>query len=513
MKKAIVCLSVKALFVFRSVMMLSNRTARILFLPGFEGWRWNIGRMKAYVAFLKAGRQVPAYRKFLTQHIPEKILFDGCVPDLSGIHPTDKETYIKAYTIEERCLGGKIPEKGIVVDESSGSTGMPTNWVRGRAERKVNQRVLEFGMSMLLGKERKFMINAFALGPWATGVNITMAFVDSSILKSLGPDVQKIENTLLFFKDKYKYVIMGYPPFLKTLLDQALVNWNELDVTFIFGGEGISETMRDYFIAKGIRKVYGSLGASDLELNMASENDFTIALRKELESNKMLASRLIHYPGTLPMIFQYNPMDFFIESTPEGELLVTLCRPTYVAPKIRYNIHDRGHVIRMGALKKILKECGVELPKMGDFRSDLPLLLHYGRADNAVAWFGCKISPADIQEVNYRIGELTDAISSFTLQTEEDRQANKKLTLCYELCPGRDPLHFHPETLGWKIFSELRLLNQDFRESSRMIPAEQTPQVAFFAFGTGPFLGKDIRIKEKYITHLLEKNNTTDLFV
>ena len=41
-----------------------------------------------------------------------------------------------------------------------------------------------------------FVINAFALGPWATGMSVSMSIVDVSVLKSTGPDIAKIVNTL-----------------------------------------------------------------------------------------------------------------------------------------------------------------------------------------------------------------------------------------------------------------------------------------------------------------------------
>ena len=42
-------------------------------------------------------------------------------------------------------------------------------------------------------------------------------------------------------------------------------------MSFIFGGEGMSESMRRYLLDKGIASVYGSYGASDLELNIAAD--------------------------------------------------------------------------------------------------------------------------------------------------------------------------------------------------------------------------------------------------
>ena len=51
------------------------------------------------------------------------------------------------------------------------------------------------------------------LGAWATGVNITISCLKFAKVKSVGPEIDKIENTLNQFGSKHKYLIMGYPPF------------------------------------------------------------------------------------------------------------------------------------------------------------------------------------------------------------------------------------------------------------------------------------------------------------
>src|SRR5947207_8577634 len=129
---------------------------------------------------------------------------------------------------------------------------------------------------------------------------------------------------------------MGYLPFLKQLVDRAQLDWNSYRASMLYGGDGMSESMRRYLQTKGIRDVYGSYGASDLELNIAAETDLTIALRRLLEQRPDLAARVLQHSGAMPMIFQFNPADFFFETNAGGELLVTICRPRYVAPKIRY---------------------------------------------------------------------------------------------------------------------------------------------------------------------------------
>ncbi len=328
-------------------------------------------------------------------------------------------------------------------------------------------------------------------------MNISMSLVDIAILKSVGPDAQKIINTLKFFGPNYKYVIGGYPPFLKSLVDTKGFPWKKYDILAFFGGEGISESMREY-LQKAFTQIYGSYGASDLEINIAAENDFTISLRNEIMQNKKLFQKLVKH-SNLPMIFQYNPLDYYIETNAEGELLVTLCRLANVAPKVRYNIHDLGHVVRMPELLRIMKESGVSPKKIGKPLTDLPLLFHYGRSDSAIAFYGCKITPAEIETIIFENSKLAPVIHSFALLIAEDGASNKTLTLALEMRDKAPLLQGEKTEVAKEIFDALKTKNQDYREASKMIPHGLEPRVEIHLFGTGPFAVNDIRLKNHYI--------------
>ena len=499
MRHIIILLYARLVEICRKPLMLSNFTIRLIYVPGINKIRHFNSKARAYSEFINAKRRVPAYKKFLNAHHFSKPSFSGLVPNLHEIPETDKENYIKKFSIDERCLGGEIPTTNIIIDESSGSSGTATNWVRGIKERKRNAKMIEFGMRTLIGKEPLFVINAFAMGPWATGVNITMSCVFFSKLKSLGPEKEKIENTLKQFGKKHKYVIMGYPPFLKHLVDSSEIEWKKFNVSFIFGGESMSEGMRDYLIDKGIRKVYSSLGASDLELNISAENDFTISLRKLLHKNQSLKSKLLKHTGAVPMIFQYNPTDFLIESSKNGELIITICRPDYISPKIRYNIHDIGHTMSLKSLYSALKSLDIDPEKLVEPKTDLPLLFLYGRGDMSVSFFGANLSPTDINEVIYSMPELSEITNSYNISVNEDSQGNKKLIISLELQKGKTVNSIDIEKTQRAFFDHLSKINQDFREARKMIPSNNLTEIYFEDFGHGAFKENDIRIKAKYI--------------
>ena len=359
--------------------------------------------------------------------------------DDGGIPATDKASYVTAYLMEARCIDGIIPQRGVLIDESSGSSGLPTNWIRGVAEREANARTIRRGLEYRFGRDPLFVINAFALGPWATGINLSLALSSWHRLKNLGPDITKISNTLTHFGPSHHYLIMGYPPFLKQLVDLAGIDWQAYTVSFVYGGEGMSESMRRYLQDRGIARVYGSYGASDLELNIAAETDFTIALRRIIEARPEIAARLVRGTGATPMLFQFNPADFFVESTTDGELLVTVCRPGYVAPKVRYNIHDLGHVMRFPEVCAALAEFGIDARSLDPHALDLPVLFHYGRSDIERRVVRVQDPPADVQETLFRTPALSGIVDGFQLQAFEDRDGDKQLAVALEMHRNPSP--------------------------------------------------------------------------
>ena len=499
MKHLIIVCYAWLLNLYRKPLLLSNTTLKLIYIPGFNRLRHFNGKVRAYAEFIKAKKHVPGYAAFLASKDFDRPSFTGWTPNIHEIPFTDKNNYVKQHDMASRCVGGSIPETGVIFDESSGSSGKATNWVRGIKERAKNAKMIKFGVENLLGTDPIFVINAFALGPWATGINISMTSVKFAKLKSIGPDKAKIENTIKDFGTDHHYVIMGYPPFLKMLVDDSEIDWTAHHVTFIFGGESMTENLRDYILSKGVNRVYSSLGASDLELNLAAENDFTISLRRLLRDNEALRTRLLQHTGALPMIFQYNPTDFLFETTEQGELIVTVCRTDYLAPKIRYNIHDRGHSVQVQEVYNLLDELGIDHNSLEKPKTDIPLLFHYGRADMSVSFFGSNISPVDVQEALFSLPELTEKVNSFCFNTVEDHEGNKQLIVNLEVQNNKTFAGLNLEMIKQRFFDQLSKVNQDFREARRMVKDINQMAMNLYDFAQGPFAENDIRIKAKYI--------------
>lgn len=503
MKKHILFLFVWAQDAFFKLIARNNAVHTTLFAPGFERYRWLIGRWRAWRTFERSAKNVPAYADFLNKkHFMPQL---SAIEDFALVPEMDKDSYIKKWPTNQRCVEGKIPIKGVIVDESSGSSGTPTSWVRGPEERRATRSLLQVGFnrSTRVSKKPIFVLNAFSLGAWATGMNVSASLTDIAIIKSIGPDIQKIIDTIKEFGDGYTYVILSYPPFLKTLFDDERLDWRQYDIVAGFGGEGLSEGMRDHLAQFSKGGVYGSYGASDLEINIALETEFSVALRKAFAANRELAEKFtkIKEYGVLPMIFQYNPYDYLIETNDKGELLITITRKENISPRIRYNIHDRGHVIRLRDILPSLKEAGLENVLKSRFL-DLPLLLHYGRSDLSLDYNGAVLSPDTVRDIINSDEALLDIIENHRLISYEDEDKNKQLHIALQLRGDTTLTKSEKRQLSHYMFKEMIRLNKDFKNACKTSKESVLPTMEFYKYRTGPFKSDGKKLKNEYVWNL-----------
>ena len=475
-------------------------THKFLLVPGIEPLRWALGRRRAHRTFERSARLVPAYGRFLAEHgAPGTLSRGDPTAAFAALPVMDKANYITRYSIADRCVHGRLPRRGVTVDESSGSSGRPTSWVRGPVERRASRELLQVGFARSAAGLRKppFVINAFSLGAWATGMNVSASLTGLTVLKSTGPDRDKIIHTMQEFGPDFTYVITSYPPFLKGLLDDDRLDWSRYDVVCAFGGEGISEGMRDHILRKA-RSVTGAYGASDLEISIAIETEFTIALRRAIAADPELSAALTRQAeyGVLPNIFQFNPYGYLIETNDAGELIITINRPQNINPRIRYNIHDRGHVLRMRELLPVLRRFGLR-QVIDEKRLDLPLLLHYGRSDLSVDYNGAVVPPDGLRDVINSDPVLTQLVENHRLISFEDAAGDRQLHLAVQLSAGRAVPD--PAGAARQIFDAMRRANGDFHNAVRTAATGTEPTLGFYPFRTGVFAGDGAKLKNEYV--------------
>lgn len=478
------------------------RVHRLYLAPQLGDFRRILGKVRAARLFYFAQKRVPAYDKFLKQH-----QFDGPIvkwkhTTLNDVPEMDKASYVKQYPLLEKLVDGTLPERGVMFDESSGSSGKPTSWVRGRKERRFTRRIMQVAFKELIEDKKPIILNTFSMGAWATGFNTSTCLLEVGRVKSLGPDKTKVIDTLQELGPGFDYVILGYPPFLRLLTESNEIDWDKYHITALYGGEGLSEQMREYLM-KYYRQVIGSYGASDLEINIAHESDFTIALRQALIKDDKLREVLLHANrGIMPMVFQYNPYDYLFETNAKGELIVTICRLENLSPRIRYNIHDLGHAIDYYELKKLLKRHGYG-HLLNKAQLDFAVLFHYGRSDLSVDYNGAVVGPEEVKQIITALPQFAEKVNTFRLISYEDSQARKHLMIAVELDEGIELSKTEADKLLENIIEQLQVLNLDFK--SAYSTAQLKPEIKIYSFATGIFDAEHTKLKNDYIWNIDHK--------
>jgi phenylacetate-CoA ligase len=456
----------------------------------------------AAAAARRALATVPAYSDFAGQVPPPA----PAAQWLRALPVADKKSYIDAYPLAARCRHGTLPVTGAELDESSGSSGRPYTWVRSTAELEQVRRKLAILVRHLIESEPDagrpvVTINGFSMGAWATGTNVSHALGRLGLIKSAGPEPDKVLSVLDLLGPGYTYLITGYPPFLQSLLHQA-GDLSHYRMFGFVGGEGMSETLRTR-LERSFRAVYSAYGASDLDIGIAAEFPLTVWLRQQAAACPALADALFGSHGRLPMIFQYDPTDYYAE-TVDGELVITVCRTATISPRIRYNVHDAGGALSFDRMLEICHGFGLDPIAGSRSRSPapvlrMPLLYVHGRSDSTLSVHGANIYPEDVE---WGLGESPDAaaVAGFTLDLAEDHAGVLRPRVHVET--WRDPAAYGSglaARLAATVRTRLLANSADFRAAVTEDASAGDIQVLLHERGSGPFIASSRQIKRRYV--------------
>lgn len=474
----------------------------------YQPWMGDFARLHAWMTCQLGSLHVPAYREHLAEHGWSFRWWD-----LANYPPTDKASYVTRYDEESRTRSGRWELRGTLVDESSGSSGKPYNWVRGRDElADIHRNVAGFTALMMRGEPRLFVINAYSMGAWATGTNTGIAMAKIAMVKNTGPDLDKIVDTLRHFGPGFTYLVSAYPPFLKDLrdrLDAEGWDWTGWRMHGLVGGEGMTEALRDYCEERFLT-VRSGYGASDLTIGIGGETDLTVWLRRALlEDHDLREAVLGAGESRTPMIFQYNPLETYLETTDQGELLCTLTSTSVLSPKLRYNIGDEAALMDWHDLASVLRgNPRWQGPAREAFERQgmkLPLLLLFGRADATISFMGANIYPQDVENGLYTDERRAAQIGSFTLTLEDDAgdATSQHPTIHLEL---REQEALDPadrEALAADVrtgmVAYLARTSRDFAQSLEESDRTAEIEVRVHDAGTGPFAGRTDTLKRVYL--------------
>ncbi len=485
---------------FESILMANPRVLRIVITntpPNLFTW---LGKLKSTVYVKAISYRIPAYKKFLAEH--NRTSSD--IKSVKSLPITTKDTYILKYPLQERALDGKLPNAGNI-DESAGSTGKATMWVRSFQEEKKLNKLVTFALDYTFNsfhKRNVVVLNCWSNGPWATGIKFAFIAQHSTLVKAIGTNKENVIETIQTLGKNFEYVICGYPPFTKEVIDygeEKGMVWSDYRVNIVTGGEGFSEGWRDFMREKikgSQGEVYSAYGASDIDIGVAFETDFTIAVRKKLTEDVMVRTDALGSDKVPLFVGQYNPLIYYIEEHQTGELLFTLMNKDTASPKIRYNLKDSGKLLSYNEAMAILSP--PERKKYQSKSMKLPFVVIYGRSDGTISLDGANIYPADIQDALYtsKIGKF---VHSFLLETTYSTDKSMAFSINIELTQNANKiLPTEVTEVQHHVIQHLSKVNKDFKESYSNNKNSLTPQIYIHEYDAKLFEQNKSKIKHVY---------------
>lgn len=441
-----------------------------------ENILFKLSEIKAKRVFWDAYNTVPAYRDFV-----EKRCNKTSPKSFSTIPLISKATYIEQYPIEQTLRNGSIPEEGFM-DPSSGTSGRRTLWIRGKNEIKKAQKIMNLVRSMFLEDEKYVLINMFLPSAWSLG-----------LMRGLGPNVPEAYETLKDLGTKPKYLIMGHTSLIKFFVQHCPFDLTEFDITLLVAGEHMSRALHTYFLDRGIKKVLSGYGASDLHFTIGIQENFAQKLQELCWNNPELKKELTGNESGQPYFFQYNPLDDYIEEI-DGRLVFTDLDHSRISPRVRYDVGDRGKILKMSFVKKVLNKYGIHLTP----QTNLPLICLYGRVEHKVSFKNAELAFDDLELAILSIPELAQHMNQYAYNTYTTKQGNAQLEFWVELKSGVSIDQFDTAVIETKLMNGLSNLNPFFKKELAAA-IDMKPILKLYEYGMSPMLEESVFRKAKFI--------------
>lgn len=351
-------------------------------------------RTKSYVKFLKdSGIKIPT--------TPNQAFFQN-------LPPISKSAYIKRYPLKDFFSDNRIPPFAYA---SSGSSGKPTFWFRGREAEKAGADMHELVFTRVFGftpQEPLLCITAFYMGIWVGGNFTNDAIKLVGQRKRLrvtsvtpGADQEKVIHTIAQLGPQFKHkVLFGYPDFIIDILPKLAAHGLAKDLRIVTAGYGFSETWRQKVLSYTKQSahpetVLSFYGLADLGL-VATETKASIILKKALEQNPALAQEVGIAGGNFG-VFQYNPQNYYVE-TINDKLAFTADSAT---PLVRYIPGDFGQSLSRSTAMQLTNALRLSARERKYVSDSLPwpFLIFAGREDVSVVFYAMYVHPEHIQQI------------------------------------------------------------------------------------------------------------------
>jgi phenylacetate-CoA ligase len=458
------------------------------------------GESRALKLFQAMAERVPAYKDFLKQHkfsVRSVRTFD----DFKSIPLIDKESYLRKYPKEMLCWDGKFANGNWVVSTTSGSTGEPYYFPRQNSQDWQYAILAEMYLrnNFNIQKKKTLYIIAFPMGAWIGGLFTYEAIklvaerggYDLSIIT---PGINKLEviSAVKQLGNQYEQILIGsYAPFLKDILDDGKrsgIDWNQLNLGFIFSAEAFNEKFRDY-IAKesGINNIYTATlnhyGTVDLG-TMSHETPLSILLRRLAFKDEKVRKGLFPELTKQPTFTQYIPELFYFEQI-ENNLA---CSSYSGLPLVRYNLKDYGGIVPFEDVRALLKTNGYDLSdlskkaKISQTVWNAPFVYVYERNDFSVSYYAFLIYPDSIRRGLQTPALYKSITGKFTMLVSFNDTGRQQLNVHVEMKHGVKEDISLESNITETIHNQLLKDSSEYRELYRMINTDAKPLVHLWKY-------------------------------
>ncbi len=450
----------------------------------------------ALALFHEAAKRIPAYKQYLREHriVPENI---KSWTDFETVPLMDKAHYLKKYPLSDLCWDGVL-SRPAVFSATSGSTGTPFYFQRTSNLEEQYSTLIELflknGQIVPSQENPTLVIIGFGMGVWIGGVLTYRAF-DIASRKSYpvsilpaGVNKAEILKALKDLAPSFKQtVLVGYPPFVKDIIDDAeaeQINLKKLHIRFLFAAESFSENFRDHLSSKvGIKNVcrdtLNIYGTADIGA-MAFETPTSILVRRLALRYPKVFRDIFGETHKLPTLAQYNPAFVSFEA-PKGEILLT----GYSAiPLIRYAVGDHGGVHSFEEIEALLSAAGISLRKEARKHDipvyELPFVHVYARVDLSTKLYGAIMFPEHVRDA-LEHGELQKKVTGkFTMQTLADDQHNQYLEIHIELKKNVRATDSLSREIQKQIVRELLEKNSEYHNNYTHLKDKVLPRITLW---------------------------------
>ena len=459
---------------------------------------------------------VPAYRLFLKKNSidPTKI---KNVTDLAKIPVATKDSYLRAFPLANLCKGGKLLHP-LVFTATSGSTGEPYYFPRLEKIDREYAVLIEYYLSQnkMSLEGPTLVIVCFGMGVWIGGLITYQAFESVSrenkhpiSIITPGTNKEEIFNCLSTLAPNFSQTILiGYPPFVKDLLDEAStrkINLHKLNMRLMFAAESFSEKFRDYLGKKAkINNIYldtlNVYGSADIGA-MAWETGISILIKRIISKDKKLYEDFFPSISRMPTLAQYNPHFITFESV-EGSVVLSA---ENALPLVKYAIGDQGGVMSFYEVKKKFERYGYDIKSLAKSVGiisvpELPFVYLYERSDFSTKFYGAIVFPEYIKAALEREEAENFITGKFTMFIRHDKKHNQSLEINIELRKNKKANKKLEKTLQNIIFRELIERSAECKNNAQLLGDKMKPKIILWTNGDPLYFKTGI--KQKWV-----KNN------